>query len=324
MLDDVRERLAGDEVGGRLHWRRLRSGHTRSSTGTGARRARPASAAASPSSVRIAGWIPRASARNSSSAPRTSVSASDNNSSTACWSPACPCASCNARRIPSSRCCAPSCRSPSTRRHSASPASTMRAREARASASCARSSACSREFSQRQARRRADRLNQLSVIQQRRIVHEHREPLAGRLQHRRRTPRPRSRVKRATVSIDIAPLAGGQKPSSSEQSPTRARSRHGLAPAATNPTPPPDQPPRTLQPRPQQTNQERHRDRRKTTSRPTTEPCPPSSAQRVHHQQRTETRCRCGRREQHRSHGLAGRDARRTWRTITQPQEAGS
>ena len=53
-----------------------RSGETVSSTGTGARRASAASAAARPSSVRIAGWMPRASARSSSSAPPTSASAS--------------------------------------------------------------------------------------------------------------------------------------------------------------------------------------------------------------------------------------------------------
>ena len=105
-----------------------------------ARRARRAR----PRSVRIAGWMPRASSRSSASAiqllgePSTSAGPGSVSARRACRS---------SSESPTSCCCAPSCRSRSRRRRAASAASTMRRRETRSSSSRARRSAFRRSLS---------------------------------------------------------------------------------------------------------------------------------------------------------------------------------
>src|SRR5215207_959344 len=115
--------------------------------GTLAREASESSAAFRPW-LSTAGWIPRASSRNSSSDCESSSLADVSNSSataglvrTRPWIMR----SCSATET--SRCWAPSWRLRSSRRRSASPAATMRSREARSSASRPSDSACSRASS---------------------------------------------------------------------------------------------------------------------------------------------------------------------------------
>ena len=67
-----------------------------------------------------------------------------------------------------------------------SPASTIRAREPRSSSRRARSSACRRAFSSAIAGRGADRVEQLGLLVQRRVVHERGDVRAVAVDHRRR------------------------------------------------------------------------------------------------------------------------------------------
>ena len=72
VLDHVRERLRDHVVRRRLDGLRQLTSGVSISTGIGRREASASSAAARPRSVRMAGWIPRASARSSSSAAASS------------------------------------------------------------------------------------------------------------------------------------------------------------------------------------------------------------------------------------------------------------
>ena len=106
-----------------------RSSGASSSTGIAARPTSASSAGRRPRSVRIAGWIPRASSRSSSSAsasssrePRTSAGRLLGSSASFAS------ASRSATEIATSRCCAPSCRFRSSRRR----ASSLGAHDARA------------------------------------------------------------------------------------------------------------------------------------------------------------------------------------------------
>ena len=108
-----------------------RSSSTSSAIGNGLRVASASSAAHSPSSVRIAGWTPRASSRSSSTATWSSAMV-PSSSFRSCGSSAAPAVRCALRNCnPSAtrRCCAPSWMSRSIRRRSSSAAVTMRARD---------------------------------------------------------------------------------------------------------------------------------------------------------------------------------------------------
>ena len=138
---------------------------TRRSTGTADRRARPATAGRRPTSVRIAGWIPRASSRSSSTAASSSSEASSRSwtyGASGCARRACSRACCSVRVTPIRRCWAPSWRSRSIRRRSASPAATSRVRDARTSSSCARTVAVRRAFSR--AKRMTDTVAAISPV----------------------------------------------------------------------------------------------------------------------------------------------------------------
>src|SRR3954447_15005000 len=123
---------------------------TSHSTGTGTRLASASIAGPRPRSVRIAGWMPRASSRRSASAT-ASFSARPSTSGSA----SVPRTRVFSRRRSSasatSCCWAPSWRSRSRRRRAASPASTMRTRETRSSSTRARRSAFRRSLSSARA-----------------------------------------------------------------------------------------------------------------------------------------------------------------------------
>ena len=148
MLDSVRDRLARDEVGGRLDLRseplvgspparRERARHARGRREP-RRGLRPAVAAGRPrrSCAGPRSRCPTSSTAESSAGPRIRASRGSE--------------SCSRRSmIPSvtSRCCAPSCRSRSSRRRSSYPAWTTRARDSSTSASWSRTSTRRRAIS---------------------------------------------------------------------------------------------------------------------------------------------------------------------------------
>ena len=82
MLDDVRQRLRDEEVGGELDGvgQPIARPILPPSTGSGVLRASASTAASSPSSRRRVGWIPRASSRSSAIASSTSSCARDSTS----------------------------------------------------------------------------------------------------------------------------------------------------------------------------------------------------------------------------------------------------
>ena len=112
-----------------------------SSTGTVERPARAASAASRPRSVRMPGWIPRASSRSSSSAASSSAHAAASSRAAAESGSRLDSRSRRLSASETSRCWAPSWRSRSMRRRAASAVSTIRARDA---ASCSRASTLAR------------------------------------------------------------------------------------------------------------------------------------------------------------------------------------
>ena len=133
VLGDVRDRLGDDVVDGRLDrlGQALLGQLGELDRQRGARET-ASSAGPRPRSVRIAGWMPRASSRSSSSARASSRLRLDEQSerrrrgAARARSASAAAGSASETR----RCCAPSWRLRSRRRRSASPASTMRAREA--------------------------------------------------------------------------------------------------------------------------------------------------------------------------------------------------
>ena len=127
----------------------------------------------------------------------------------------------------SSRCCAPSCRLRSSRWRSFWPASITRAREPRSSSRRARSSACSRAFSSAIAGRRADRVEQLGLVVQRRVVHERRDVLAVPVDQRRRSAVAGSRQLDGSA-VEVGPaleLAAASTRASATGRAARARAR---------------------------------------------------------------------------------------------------
>ena len=204
VLGDVRQRLADDEVGGELDLLRQAAGSSQSTVvGSGARVASASSAARSPCSS-TAGWMPRASSRSSesewasSSLAVVTSSCADGSSPTRFWSSR----SCSA--IPTRRCCAPSCRLRSSRRRSASPAATIRSREALISASWAPVSASRRCVVDRDRGRRRDRLDQLGIVVERRVVDERAERAAVALDAGHRSLAAGLHHHRRAVGADVA------------------------------------------------------------------------------------------------------------------------
>ena len=136
VLRRIRDRLRDDEVRGGLDdQRQALAGHV-DVDGNGAAGRERLEGRGEPRVARMAGWMPRASSRSSSSAwlsssaaPVRIVSAPSGSSRSRAL------ASRRATERATSRCCAPSWRSRSSRRRAASPAATMRAREARSSSS---------------------------------------------------------------------------------------------------------------------------------------------------------------------------------------------
>jgi hypothetical protein len=136
VLRRIRERLRDDVVRG--HFDPLREPQLVAHVefdGTVERRPSILSAAPSPPSARIAGWIPCALSRSSSSTlvrPSTTRDSSARSGLISGGTAACEARSSSASET--SRCCAPSCRSRSIRRRVASAVATIRAREASTSA----------------------------------------------------------------------------------------------------------------------------------------------------------------------------------------------
>ena len=157
VLHGIRQRLAGDEVRGRLDVVGEAFAAELTSMGTGVRSASAASAAPRPWS-RAAGRTPLASSLRSTMASLDLVDGVLDGGAGRARRPS-PRWTCRrASPMPSSRCWAPSCRSRSSRRRSAYPAATMRARDACTSASWCRTSACNRAISiARPARSRTSR-----------------------------------------------------------------------------------------------------------------------------------------------------------------------
>ena len=135
VLRDVRQRLAGDEVGRELDRLRQAAGRLagRPSSARRARRERARGRRARPCSS-TAGWMPRASSRSSSSERRELLARGGDERLGGRSSPTRFCSRRSCSAIATSRCCAPSWRLRSSRRRSASPASTIRSRDARSSA----------------------------------------------------------------------------------------------------------------------------------------------------------------------------------------------
>ena len=156
-----------------------RRASTVSRTGTGAGAASDSSATARPCPLSTAGWRPRATSRSSSSETAISSRAPSSprparRGRRRAGSPSMPRSSESA----TSRCWAPSCRLRSSRWRSRCPASIDPGPRARSSSRRARSSACSRPFSSAIAGRGGDRVEQLRLVGQRRVVHERGDVLA--------------------------------------------------------------------------------------------------------------------------------------------------
>ena len=132
VLDHVGERLAGDEVGGRLDLGReaLVAARPRPRREAASRTASDSSAAARPPSVRIAGWTPRASSRSSATATcSSSTRRAEQPRQLGVAGRQLRLRGPSSSASATSRCCAPSWRSRSIRRRSASAAATIRARD---------------------------------------------------------------------------------------------------------------------------------------------------------------------------------------------------
>ena len=169
VLGDVGQRLADDEVGGGLDRLRQPAGQLavdrrRQRRARGERVERGAEPVLS-----TAGWMPRASSRSSDSEGRARRGGRDELCGRG--SPRRATGSAGAQGDATRRCCAPSCRSRSSRRRSASPAATMRSREAAARPRAPRSRRAG-AGSRARSRPPPDRLDQLGLVVERRVVDE--------------------------------------------------------------------------------------------------------------------------------------------------------
>ena len=243
---------------------------TVSSTGTGARRVSAASAAGSPSSVRMAGWMPRASARSSASASTASVSAS-----TSSWSRAAPpSASSSAGELE---------REPDPEQVllgavvevALEPASLVVAGFDDAGAGGADLGELGAQLGlearvlERERRGGADRLDELGVVEQRGVVDERGEPVALVLEHRDGAAGLLGEDELASVGVDVASRLGEPEGELERGVAERARDRvphlARLPRGAELDHQPGD--PRPVHPRPQQTHEERDRNHARTRCR---------------------------------------------------------
>ena len=263
MLGDVGERFGGDEVRGGLDGggRRRRVDEV---DRDGRRRASAASAAARPRSVRMAGWMPRASSRSSASAAASFGVGLERGARRAARASVGELRSRELEREPDPE----QALLGAVVEVALEPAAfgvagldDARARGAHLGELGAQLGLEARVL-ERERGGGADRVDEPGVVEQRGVVDERGEPVALVLEHRDRAAGLLRRGEPASVGVDVAPGSGSQKASSSEGSPSARAIASRTSPGCDARAERDDQlrDPRPVHPRPQQTDKERNRD----------------------------------------------------------------